>query len=136
MIEQDIYIDRVGWHVMVYHCVTCVFADEILDELIRLGCKGDKLEQASRSLWNGCVNSGITFSDIKKRETVMVIGLTTSGSEYWNSLEHEMRHLLQDIEEGCMFDHYGEDIAYVSGEFIRDVYPAAKHLLCDCCRHK
>lgn len=136
MIVQDIYLRRVGWHVRVYHAVHRIYADEIIDELIALGCKGDMLSGAKKLLWKGAVNSGLTFSNLRDKETLMVIGLTTCGAEYWNSLEHEMRHLLQDVEKRCEIDHYGEEIAYVSGEFIRDVYHAARHLLCDCCRKK
>lgn len=134
MIVQDIYIRRADWHVKVYHAVDAMYADEIIDDLIRIGCSGATLTKAKDSLWRGAVNSGLTYSNLKRHETVMVIGLTTSGAEYWNSLEHEMRHLLQHIEESLGLDHYGEEISYISGEFIRDVYGGAKDLLCECCR--
>lgn len=135
MIIQDIYIKRVGWHVRVYHAVDTMYADEIIDELIKVGCRGEMLTNAKISIWRGMLNSGMTYSNTKAKESLMVIGLTTRGAEYWNTLEHEMQHLLQDIELSLGLDHYGEEIAYVSGEFIRDLYPKAKHLLCDCCRN-
>lgn len=136
MIVQDIYIKRARWHVRVYHAVDAMYADEIIDELIDIGCREEKLANAKKNLWKGAVNSGLTYSNLEKRETIMVIGLTSSGAEYWNSLEHEMRHLLQHIEDALSLDHYGEEISYISGEFIRDVYEGAKDLLCECCRKK
>ncbi len=136
MIVQDILIKRAKWHVRIYHAVDAMYADEIIDNLIAIGCRGETLKEAKESLWKGAVNSGLTYSNLKTRETVMVIGITSSGSEYWNSLDHEKNHLLAHIAQACDIDPYGEKISYISGEFIRDVYKRAKGLLCDCCRRK
>lgn len=136
MFVQEIHIKRVDWRVRIYHAVDVMWADEILTDLIHIGCRGDKLKSAEKSLWSGLPNSGITYSNLDKRETIMVIGFTSNGEEYWNSLDHEKNHLLQDIALACNIDPYGEEISYISGEFIRDVYSSAKHLLCDCCRRK
>ena len=136
MLEQDIYIDRADWHVRVYHAVDAMWADEILSDLVHIGCRGDELRRAKVLLWDGLPNTGLTYSNLQAHETVMVIGLTTSGKEYWNSLEHEMNHLKQHISESLGIDPFGETISYISGEFIRDVYNKAEHLLCDCCRKK
>ena len=135
MIIQDIFIRKAGnWHVRIYHAVDAMYADEIIDELITIGCSGETLKEAKQSLWKGAENSGLTYSNLKTHETVMVIGLTTDGSEYWNSLDHEKNHLLAHISQACGIDPYGERISYISGEFIRDVYDKAKGLLCDSCR--
>lgn len=136
MFVQDIYIDRANWHVMVYHAVDAMWADEILDDLIGIGCRGEQLRDAKAQLWKGLPNNGLTYSNLDERETVMVIGFTTDAREYWNTLDHEKQHLLQDISMRCGIDPYGEEISYISGEFIRSAYDAAKGLLCDCCRRK
>lgn len=137
MIIQNIRIKRVRWNVRIYHAVDTMYADEIIDELIAAGCKGEMLRDAKRNLWSGAINSGITYSNLEKRETIMVIGLTSSAGEYWNSIDHERNHLLQHIAQCCDIDPYGEEISYISGEFIREVYNSkAKVLLCECCRNK
>lgn len=136
MIKQDIYLNRAGWHIVVYHSVDSIWADEILDDLIRIGCSGDHLKEAKRVLWSGAVNMGITFSNCSTRETVMVIGKTSNAGEYWNSIDHEKQHLLQDISETEGIDPFGEQISYISGDFMREVFRKAKHLLCDCCRKR
>lgn len=135
MIVQDIYIDRARWKVRVYHAVDALYTDKICDELSAIGCHGEDLLKAYESLSNGCVNNGITYSNFEHRKTIIVIGVTSDGGEYWNTLDHERNHLLQHIAQACNMDIYGEDISYISGEFIRDVYNSpAKKLLCDCCR--
>lgn len=136
MIRQKIYIRRAQWHLVIYHYVDAMWADEILDDLISIGCRGEKLLKAKDNLWRGLVNSGLTFSNCDERMTIMVIGHTSSGEEYWNSIDHEKMHLLQDIAKTCGMDLFGEKISYISGEVLREVYREAHHLLCDCCRKK
>lgn len=136
MIIQDIYIKRVNWHVKVYHAVDNVYADEILDELISIGCRGKSLIGAKEKLWSNQKNTGYTYSSPLLRETIIIILPTTSGDEYWNSLDHEKNHLLQHISLSLGIDPYGEEISYISGEFIRDVYQKANFLLCNGCRKK
>lgn len=135
MIVQDVYIKRAGWHVKVYHAVNHVWADEILDDLVNIGCRGKALSDAKEKLWSNIKNTGYTYSSPLLHETVMIILPTTSGAEYWNSLDHEKNHLLQHISQTLGVDPYGEEISYISGEFIRDVYTKANKLLCSCCRN-
>lgn len=136
MILQDIYLDRIDWHVRVYHAVDAFWALEILEDLIALGCKGEELKAAKRNLWSGLPNNGITFTNPEKRRTLMVVGFTSNGAEYWNTLDHEKQHLLDHVGSALSLSPHGETIAYVSGEFMREVYYSdAKSLLCDTCRN-
>lgn len=137
MFVQDIYIKRAEWMVRVYHAVDAMWTDEIIDDLVCLGCSGSELRNAKKMLWSGLPNNGLTYSNGVRRETLMVIGYTSSGKEYWNTLDHEKNHLLQHIALQDGIDPYGEEISYISGEFLRDIYDGeAKKLLCDCCREK
>lgn len=43
------------------------------------------------------LNTGITYSNIRNRETVMVIALTSSPEEFQNSFDHEKGHLCRHI---------------------------------------
>lgn len=136
MIVQDIYLERVRWHVRVYYAVTTYYADEIIDELISLGCKGSDLVKARNSLWESKLDTGLTYSNMERHETVMVIAKASKAEEYWNSIDHEKNHLLQHIALTYDMDPYGEEISYISGEFLRSVYRMAKGLLCDCNRKR
>lgn len=136
MFVQEIYIEKADWHVTVYHEVDNWWADEIVDKLIKAGCRGKNLAEAEDMLWHRMRNSGLTYSNLETMETVMVIGITSSGREYWNTIDHEKMHLLQNISQARKIDLFGEEICYISGEFIREIYDKAKDLLCDCCRKK
>lgn len=137
MIIQDITLKRVRWNVRIYHSVDALYADEIIDDLISIGCNGDKLRDAKENLWIGGMNTGLTYSNIDRRMTVIVIGYTSSAGEYWNTLNHELFHLLQHIAQSCDLDPFGEEMSYLCGEFIREVYNSpARSLLCESCRNK
>lgn len=90
MIVQEFYIPKYGdWHVKVYYAVHTYWADRIIMDLYRIGCRGDSLKRAYRNLTEGRMNTGLTYSDYRKRETVMVISLTSTPEEFQNSWDHE-----------------------------------------------
>lgn len=135
MFVQDLYLKRAKWHVKIYHAVDDMYAEEILDDLISIGCSGQTLRTMKEHIWEGLPNQGLTYTN-PKGQTIMVIGFTSNGGEYWNTIDHERLHLLQHISKFREIDPYGEEIAYISGEFTRDVYACAKDLLCECRRSK
>ena len=67
----------------------------------------------------GEANKGITYSNVKKKKTVVVIGWTSSRSEHMNSLSHEMLHVVQHISEVFMINMYGEEACYLLGGLVQ-----------------
>lgn len=67
----------------------------------------------------GEANKGITYSNVDNRKTVVVIGWTSSRSEYMNSLSHEMLHVVQHISEVFMINRYGEGLAICRVDWCR-----------------
>lgn len=82
------------------------------------------------------LNTGITYSNIRNRETVMVIALTSSPEEFQNSLDHEKGHLCRHISRAFDIDPYGEEAQYLSGYVGQKMFPVAKKFLCEHCRRK
>jgi hypothetical protein len=80
-----------------------------------LGCSGIPLEDACNLVLEGQPNKGITYSNIDTRKTIVVIGWTTSKSEYTNSLTHEMLHVVQHISEQFLINMYTEEPCYLLG---------------------
>lgn len=72
---------------------------------------------------------GLTYTNTRLQETVMVIGEATSPEEFFNSLTHESRHLEAHIAQTLNLDPYGEDICYVSGEIAEKLLPTANEFL-------
>lgn len=136
MIRQEIYLPKYQWRVTAYYSVSCYWTKEIMGELIRL-CAGEAvLKSAYENLTSCSLDTGLCFSNGSMRESVLVIAKTSSAEEFFNSFEHEFQHLKGHIATTLGLDPNGEAVAYMSGELARETFPAIRHLLCDCCRHK
>ena len=134
MIVQDFYIERYDWHVRVFYAVSTYWVGQIIRELRRIGCRGEKLEMAYRNLSSGNLNTGLTYSNFERRETVMVIAKTSSPEQFQNSFDHEKGHLCRHISQTFGIDPYGEEEQYLQGYIGQKMFPVAKKFLCECCR--
>ena len=136
MIVQDFHIMRYRWRVRVYYAVTAYRTDDILRDFAEAGCKGSQLKRAYNSLKRNVLDTGITYSNFGRRETVMVISLTSTAAEFLNSWMHEMQHVCRHVAAAFGIDPYGEEAAYLAGDVGQRMFPAARRFLCDCCRGK
>lgn len=136
MIVQEFYIGGYDWRVRVYYAVTTYWTDAITADLKRAGCHGRELDRACRSLERGVLDTGLTYSNARRRETVMVIALTSSAAQFQNSLDHEKGHLCRHISQAFGIDPYGEEEQYLAGEIGQLMFPVARRFLCEHCRKK
>ena len=134
MIVQDFYIRQYDWHVRVYYAVTKYYTDKIIHDLQSIGCSGEDLHRAYVNLSKGDLNTGLTYSNPKIGETVMVIGLTNTPAQFQNSFDHEKGHLCRHISKAYRIDPYSEEEQYLSGEIGMKMFPVAKKFLCEHCR--
>lgn len=123
----------------VYYFIQTDFedAEEILERLDGLGCKSKFLRKADNLLHTRRLNIGLTYSNAKRRESVIVISKTTDIWEFLNSLAHETDHLEKHISDAIGFSPYSEDASYLVGEFIRGMFrdisrKAGKRRHCEC----
>lgn len=136
MIRQRIYLDNYDILIHAYYATTQYYVDEIMDRLYEIGCRGLNLKRAQANLSSGELNTGLTYYSQHYREAVMVIALTSSASEFYNSLMHELSHLTAYIAKDNGMSFTGEAIAYLEGDLAREIFPKVQPLLCDCCRRK
>ncbi len=136
MIVQDITLPQYRWRVRVYYAVTAYWTDDIIRDLARIGCHGTELRRAYASLTRGGLDTGLTYSNRRTHESVMVIGLTSSAEQFQNSLDHEKGHLVKHISLAFGLDPYGEEQQYLSGEIGQRMFPVARRFLCEHCRSK
>lgn len=134
MLRQTIHLSEWDWTIHAYYSVGHYYTDEIMDRLVSLGCRDRKLQRAYSNLSSGTVDTGLTYSNLLNRETVMVVGYASSGAELFNSLVHEMRHVEEHIARASHIEPYGEPVAYLCGELARQMYACIGHYLCDCRR--
>lgn len=133
MIIQDFYIPNYRWRVRAYYAVTTYRTDDILKDFSEAGCKGIQLKRAYNSLKRNALDTGITYSNFMRRETVMVISRTSSPEEFLNSWAHEKKHLARHIEQAYGIDPFGEEAAYLEGTIAQKMFPVAKLFICEHC---
>lgn len=135
MIRQTIYFPDYDWTVRIYYAVTTYWTDMIMRDLSEIGCNGRDRERAWRNLRDGRLNTGLTFSNPRFHESVMVIGLTSSPEEFASSYDHEKGHLARQICQAFGIDPYGEEAQYLAGDIGKKMFPVAKKFLCEHCRN-
>lgn len=132
MIRQDVYLERWDWYVIVYYAVDTYYMDEILEELEMIGCTyADEIEE---DLTQHPYNNGLTYSNMRRRVSLVVIGLTETPDEFQNTYDHEKGHLAMHIAEEDRMDVFGEEFQYLTGEIGKQTFPIAKRFMCEHCR--
>lgn len=135
---QRFRLDKYDWDVTVYYLDgegTDTY-DAVEVELVMCGCKDRKLDEAMRLIESGEYDTGLTFSNTRRHESVMVIGKTSSAGECANTMIHERKHLEYHICQAYGIDPFSEEASYLAGDIGGKMYRYASVLLCkDCRRH-
>lgn len=83
---------------------------------------------------SGKLNTGFTYTNPEERLAVVVIGPTSSGKEFINTLVHEIHHVAVAIADSLGIDLESETPAYIAGDSVRDLADLICFLGCDKCR--
>lgn len=129
MIRQTIHIKAYDWTVYAYYAVDTYYADEIVQRLADLGADSAYLRTASSHMRTRTLNNGLTYSNMFKGETVLVVGLTSSPAQFLNSLVHELQHLTCHVCEARGIDMNSEEACYLSGGVAQEIYGEVKGLI-------
>ena len=132
MIVRSLEIGR--WHVEFCFAPDGYDIDHILDRMYSFGAGASKLRRALALMEGGEPNRGFTFANGLDRVALVVIGPTSSGAEFQDTLTHEVLHLAVSIADGLGIDLRGETPAYIMGDSIRDLADVVCSLGCGRCR--
>lgn len=136
MIKQKFRLPKYNWTIYAFYVVTRPNADEIMDALESIGCRGKNLQSAWRNLTSGRLDTGLTYSNEEMGETVVVFAKTSCAREFQQSYQHEIGHAKNHIAKACGISQHGEEIQYIGDDIVEATWGIAHELLCDCCRHK
>lgn len=132
VLAQQFYLTDFYWDVKVFYIVDNVPVDYILDELSDIGCKD--LDSARFILDKNSKDKGLTYSNLRDRQSIIIIGETSSPEEFQHTFDHEKIHLAMHIAKCFNIDPYSEDLAYLVGDIGLEMFPIAKRFLCEHCR--
>lgn len=115
MIKQEIYLEKYDWNVIVCHVANQEEVDEAMDLLSSIDCKGQPLLDAYDHISTDYSNKGLTYTNVSKKTSVVLICKSTSEGEYINSLTHEIFHVVAHICNHLGIDMQGEEPCYLMG---------------------
>lgn len=134
MIIQTIYLPRYKWTITVYYAVDGYYSEQILEELERYNPSEFEYNQIKGLMENYEYNTGFTFTNYDEKESLVVIGLTTSPAEFQDTFDHEKGHLAMHIAQYYEISPYGEKYQYLVGDIGKKLFPVARRFLCEHCR--
>ena len=134
MITQEFIVDKVYWKVYVYYDVTSKDTIKIITKLQELKLPKSYITSAYTTLISNKLNQGITETNSKLKESVVIFTKTTNASQFINSFVHEIGHLSNHIAITYNLDLNGEEVQYIAGDIAQQMFKRCHTLMCDCCR--
>lgn len=122
MITGKVTLRRYGWRVVYFMAADRTDADEIMRALERVGCPAERLEKAERMLRGRSCDTGLTYSNKKRRFSCITISQTRNFSELINTFVHELDHVAKHITLAMSIDPFSERASYLIGELARDIF--------------
>lgn len=116
MTKDVIYIPDYDWTVEVFSMFTCDKVNLVMDSLESAGCDIEHLHLAYENMMSCGLDTGLTFSSIKKRFSVVVIYTGSSASEYINTTIHEIAHVCAHISKSQNEEMDEEDFCELFGD--------------------
>lgn len=134
MIVQDIYLKKYNWNIRVYYAVHEYFISNILIDLIALNCDKESFFRIKNLMESKKNNIGFTYSNLEKKASLMLIGITDSADEFQSTFDHEKGHLAMHICKAFDIEPFSEEYQYLTGEIGKQLFKEAKNFLCEHCR--
>lgn len=136
MIHETIYLPDYDWTVDAYFAVSHYDVDDIMLSLWEIGCDSTNAKRAYDNLTSGKLDNGLTYSNHKKRKSVLVVGLASDASQFVNSFVHEIDHLGRHISRMLGMDQDSEEVSYLCGDVAQMLFKSSHKLFCDECRYE
>lgn len=75
-------------------------------------------------------NNGYTLSTLNEHTTIVYVSKSSSYSEMFNTISHEIKHITEHISDAYDVDPKSETSAYLQGEISRKMYEAIALTIC------
>lgn len=119
------YIDIAGkWAFVFAYDIGWRDLDEVGDWLEALGEPRWKIREAQDLLMKW--NKGFTKTKSRLKMSLMCVGKATDESQWWDTLDHEIDHLQDDILNYYGVESGTEDAAWLQGYIMRKIIQALK----------
>lgn len=114
--KQEFKLRDYDWNVCIYYAVDLNHKREIMDKLVILAPDQDTKKQIETNLNKATKDTGFTYSNFRKKVSIVVIHKASNLGEFINTYEHEKNHLEMHICEALDINPYSEEAANLSGK--------------------
>ena len=125
MIKDVFYIK--SWKVTILYECTCNDIDYIIETLKQVNCPKIYIKEALTNLKTCSLNTGLTYSNIKLKSSIIVINKTSSFAQLINTVSHEFYHLICHISKALKIKDQ-EELAYLNGKLNMQSYIFVENL--------
>lgn len=125
MIKDVFYIK--SWKVTILYECTCDDIDYIIETLKQVNCPKIYIKEALTNLETCSLNTGLTYSNIKLKSSIIVINKTSSFAQLINTVSHEFYHLICHISKALKIKDQ-EELAYLNGKLNMQSYIFVENL--------
>lgn len=125
MIKDVFYIK--SWKVTILYECTCEDIDYIIETLKQVNCPKIYIKEALTNLETCSLNTGLTYSNIKLKSSIIVINKTSSSAQLINTVSHEFYHLICHISKALKIKDQ-EELAYLNGKLNMQSYIFVENL--------
>lgn len=115
------------WKIQVFYECTCYDIDFIIETLKEINCPNRYLLEALDNLEECSLNSGLTYSNLKLKSSVIIINKTSSFAQLINTVSHEYFHLIQHISKALNIRDE-EELANLNGNLNMRSYKIVEKL--------
>jgi hypothetical protein len=135
MIYQELYLPKYDWRVQCFFAVDGYYLDDIMEKLWEIGCDSSNAQTAYENISSNELNTGLCYSNLRGRESIIVTAITTTAAEFAHSFVHEITHCATHIAQASNIDFKSEEFCYLAGDLAKLMHPYISKLLCSCCRN-
>ena len=125
LIEDSFYFKN--WKIKVFYECSCDDIDFIIETLKDINCPNKYITEALNNLENCDLNTGLTYSNVALKSSVIIINKTSSFEQLINTIAHEYYHLICHIQKGLNIEDE-EELAYLNGDLNMRSYKIVQKL--------
>ena len=124
---KDVF-DIYNWKLTILYQCTCDDIDFIIEILKDIHCPKQYILQALDNLEECKLNSGLTYSNLTLKNSVIIINKTSSPEQFINTVSHEYYHFIQHFSTALHITDE-EELATLNGNLNMRSYKILEKLI-------
>ena len=135
MIQTGFWIGERDWWIMA---TIGIKGERDLNEVYQalMACGSPDVEAQKACMVLSRRNCGYSFSDMDRQFTLMFASETDSPEEMFDTLVHELKHIVEHISSHYGLNPKSEEAAYLQGEIAKKLFPAVAIAVCPKCHEE